>query len=156
MPAMITPGAITCKLHFGGNWGDFDDFLGRLTCEFSGGAKAQLLRSRWNDWLGRLFIADIPKIGLVFKNLSNDGKNRIAGRCLVLPRKFVPHRAVLLNHNAPLSLIGVRSRFVCRAAYSDEIGGISERRFDVPAPVFLAWLDRGDAFLHQLGAEPRS
>src|SRR5262245_50261125 len=31
MPVIITPGAITCKLRFGGNWGYFDDLLGRLT-----------------------------------------------------------------------------------------------------------------------------
>lgn len=111
---------------------------------------------RWNDWLGHLVIADILKIGLALKNLSNDGKDRIAPRCLVLPLEFIPYGAVLLNHDAPLSLIGVRSRFVRRAAYPDEIGGISERRFDVPAPVFLAWIESGDAILHKLGAEPRS
>jgi hypothetical protein len=41
MPAIITPGAMTCKPRFGGNWGYFDDLLGRLTLALRGAERAE-------------------------------------------------------------------------------------------------------------------
>ena len=49
MPGIITPGAMTCKLHCGSNWGYFDTLLGRLTAEAERRAVKHVLSSEVLD-----------------------------------------------------------------------------------------------------------
>src|SRR5258706_9177492 len=103
-----------------------------------------------------LFMTDILDIRLRAKDRLDYVEDRGFLGCLVPTAEFFPDGAVFLDRDAPLAPILVLSSVIRVAADRNEVGAAVHLRLDVPAPIFLAGLDRGNASLDQFRAQPGS